>query len=148
MEINVIPKWWLDRLSIRDDFQLHIALFLSSCLALAVVPAVRHIPHICLFRTVLGFPCPGCGITSGLLSLSRLDFNGTFKGNPASILVFVVIAFQLVMRPIAMVQEAYAPKINKASDSLDRLTTLCLVAVWISRLMIGAIHGRHFLSQM
>ena len=36
----------------------------------------------CLFRTVLGVACPGCGMTRALVSLLRLDLAGAFSYHP------------------------------------------------------------------
>ena len=42
----------------------------------------------CPIRLVTGLKCPGCGITTCLLSLIRLDFHAAFHANP---LVFCLL---------------------------------------------------------
>lgn len=37
----------------------------------------------CPFRYLTGFLCPGCGVTTMLVSLSCLDFHGAWQANPA-----------------------------------------------------------------
>jgi len=35
----------------------------------------------CLWKTIFGFHCPGCGLTTALISLIKLDFRGAFESN-------------------------------------------------------------------
>ena len=35
----------------------------------------------CLWKTIFGFHCPGCGFTTALISLMKLDFRGAFESN-------------------------------------------------------------------
>ena len=44
----------------------------------------------CIFRLVTGYLCPGCGITSCLFSILKLDFKSAFNYNP---LVFIYLPF-------------------------------------------------------
>ena len=41
----------------------------------------------CIFRTVTGLKCPGCGVSEMCLSLLRLDFSHAFRANPAIMLL-------------------------------------------------------------
>ena len=41
----------------------------------------------CVFRSFLGIPCPGCGMTRAAIGLLRLDFAGAWCYNP---LIFVM----------------------------------------------------------
>lgn len=41
-----------------------------------------HISGIgCLFRSLLGIYCPGCGLTTAYLAVCSLDFRSAFKAN-------------------------------------------------------------------
>lgn len=42
----------------------------------------------CIFHTITGFYCPGCGVTRMCLALLRLDFKAAFYYNPA---VFILL---------------------------------------------------------
>lgn len=39
-----------------------------------------HIP--CIYKTLFGIPCPGCGMTRAVLSALRLDFKSAFSYHP------------------------------------------------------------------
>ena len=52
----------------------------------------------CVFRDVLGFPCPGCGMSRAFLALLRLDVVAAFRYNPLIFgmpYVFVYLFFDL-----------------------------------------------------
>lgn len=49
---------------------------------LAFVFAMYRLGVRCLFRTVLGFPCPGCGMTRALVSFLHLDFAAAAAYHP------------------------------------------------------------------
>lgn len=49
---------------------------------LAVVAVLLAIGGRCVFRTYLGFPCPGCGMSRAMLSALRLDFAAAFSYHP------------------------------------------------------------------
>jgi hypothetical protein len=53
----------------RDRNFLFCAAF--ACFAVA---AIFRQPAFCLWKRLLGFPCPGCGLTRAFLLLSRLRF--------------------------------------------------------------------------
>ena len=55
-------------------------------LCLAVVALVlllwQQFQLPCVLRSILGFPCPGCGMTRAWLAALRLDFPAAFRWHP------------------------------------------------------------------
>lgn len=45
----------------------------------------------CVFRTLTGFKCPGCGITHMLIAELQLDFAQAYAANPALYLLQPVV---------------------------------------------------------
>jgi len=41
----------------------------------------------CIWRTLFGFSCPGCGLTTAFIYLLRLDFGAAFRSNNLIIIV-------------------------------------------------------------
>lgn len=42
----------------------------------------------CLWKTMFGFECPGCGLTTAFIKLLQLDLAGAYKSN---LLIFIVV---------------------------------------------------------
>ena len=50
----------------------------------------------CLFHSVTGFQCPGCGSTRMLLALMRLDFASAYSYNPFLFVSLPFLAFEFI----------------------------------------------------
>ena len=146
MEINVLPRWLLAKLRISSGAQPHWALFLSSLLALFAPFLLIHIPHICLFRKLLGIPCPGCGILHGMASLLQMHIAAAWVSNPAAFFLAAFLVFQLIARPVALAFEVTRSAIGEISYHGDRVVGAALLLVWINRLIIGGIHAFRHMS--
>ena len=66
-------------------------------LAYFVFTQITHLYIPCLFRTLTGWLCPGCGISHLFVALFRLDFKGAFAENP----------FVFVLLPVALLYGGY-----------------------------------------
>jgi hypothetical protein len=44
----------------------------------------------CIWKTLFGFHCPGCGLTTAFISILELDFKKAFESNW---LIFIIIPF-------------------------------------------------------
>lgn len=42
----------------------------------------------CVWKTIFGFTCPGCGLTTALIKLTGFDIAGAYKANP---LIFMAL---------------------------------------------------------
>jgi hypothetical protein len=62
MEIYCCPEKLLDGFGIGEKNRLHAGFIISSLIVLLLTPILAVIPRACLFRLLLGLPCPGCGI--------------------------------------------------------------------------------------
>ena len=49
----------------------------------------------CVLRSILGFPCPGCGLTRAWLAALRLDFSAAFTWHPMFWCIPVLVLFIL-----------------------------------------------------
>lgn len=64
-----------------------------------VVPWInRALPGTCTFLRVTGIPCPGCGLTRSFISLAHGHLRDAWHFNPAGMLFFAVVAFQIPYR--------------------------------------------------
>lgn len=72
------------------------------------------LPETCTMHARFGIDCPGCGLTRSFIYLAHGRFADAYALNPASLLVFLYVVWQL---PLAVLYAA-AP--------LHRATLLCL----------------------
>ncbi|MCX6361156.1 MAG: DUF2752 domain-containing protein [Armatimonadetes bacterium] len=103
----------------------------------------------CLWRSTFGMACPGCGLTRSVCALMRGSVLDALRWHPLG--PFCVAVLWVVSA--AAVAERVAPAVrSRISDLIDAVlrpaTALGLagvfVAVWISRIMLGASGVRWF----
>ena len=83
---------------------LHDILFgrLTICLSFAALVASFLLPPdgagitVCWFKGCFGLPCPGCGLTRSLTSLSQLEFSKAFAYHPFGFLIYTVFVANLI----------------------------------------------------
>jgi hypothetical protein len=56
------------------------------------------LPELCSFRRMTGMDCAGCGMTRCFISLGHGDLPGAWTYNPAGILLYAIVLFQLPFR--------------------------------------------------
>ncbi len=149
MEIAIIPGPIMDRLTSDGGKRVHLNVLLSSLLALAYAwltgsfaGGAGGVPHICLFRGMLGVPCPGCGVTASLRSALKLDFRAAVRYNPAGLAVLALLLAQVPLRVAALGDGDFGPPAAALSRKMSRQVTRCLLLVWAARLCGGGAGRR------
>jgi hypothetical protein len=56
------------------------------------------LPELCSFRRMTGMDCAGCGMTRCFISLGHGDVPGAWAYNPAGILLYGIVLFQIPFR--------------------------------------------------
>jgi hypothetical protein len=56
------------------------------------------LPELCSFRRMTGMDCAGCGMTRCFISLGHGDVPGAWNYNPAGVLLFGIVVFQIPFR--------------------------------------------------
>jgi hypothetical protein len=135
MEIAFIPQWFLARWCADEERRVNLNYLLSAIVVLTALPFLTYIPHVCLAQTLLHIPCPGCGITRSLLSLSRLNIQLSWRANPAGILLALLIGYQIMARPIALFVPGTSRRIGKTARWFSSASGVALLAVWVERLI-------------
>jgi hypothetical protein len=70
-----------------------------------VLPIVNvSLPGTCTFRRLTNLPCPGCGMTRSFISMGHGRVVDAWKFNPAGIVFFGVVAFQIPYRIFQIVR--------------------------------------------
>ena len=56
------------------------------------------LPELCMTKSMLGIPCPGCGMTRGFISIAHGQWTRAWAFNPASFLMFAFVVGQIPWR--------------------------------------------------
>ena len=138
MEISFIPNFLLNKIQIDDQSKIHLNVFITNLVLLLVffsmngnIVLINSLPHFCLSQSVLNFPCPGCGITSGIISISNFNLQNAIDSNPASILLFAFFFIQLPLRLIALLRKDFSNTIVKISKNISYFVLTGLLVSWV-----------------
>lgn len=73
--------------------------------AQVLVPVLgTPLPELCMMKRMSGWGCPGCGMTRCFISLAHGDVRAALHYNPAGLLLFAVMAFQIPYRLTQLVR--------------------------------------------
>jgi hypothetical protein len=68
-----------------------------------VLPVLeRPLPELCLSRSWLQLPCPGCGLTRCFIALGHGNLSAAWRYNPAGLYLFALCVFQLPYRGVQL----------------------------------------------
>jgi uncharacterized protein DUF2752 len=134
MEIALFPRWIFR--GIEEGRRRHLNYCVSAVVLVIAFPYLRLIPHVCLFRWILGVPCPGCGITTALAALCGFDFRGTVHANIAALPIALLLGFQILVRPFAIWSSSsnVGASIDRCSRFINFCASFSLCVVWITKL--------------
>lgn len=68
--------------------------------AAAVLEILASFNMPCVWKTLFGIPCPGCGMVHAFLSLMRLDFAAAFSYHPMVFAMPLLVLFFLSEGPL------------------------------------------------
>ena len=81
----------------------------------------------CLFHTVTGRLCPGCGVTRMCLALLRWDWAAAWDANPVLLLMLPILTVMGVCMAVRYVREGSAIGSKRESALLWAMTALLIV---------------------
>lgn len=85
----------------------------------------------CMFRKVTGWLCPGCGITTLILALIRLDFRSAFQAN----------SFLFVTGPLLLAELGYCFWKQKRGERLPGWNHAAVVIYGIALCLFGVFRN-------
>jgi len=127
MKANDFPR--------RVTHILLISFGILGAVAVFYILAACGIGIPCLFRTVTGFLCPGCGNSRAAISLLKLDIPAALEYNPLFPLEFFYIAWVYILCCKNYLQGkrfSYQPPF----PVMDILILIAVAAWWILRNII------------
>lgn len=93
-------------------FLIFIKKYYIPILLLIAYALITHFLHICNcpIKLIIGFPCPGCGMTRACISILKLDFISAFNYNPL-VFVFPFIMWIIIFNERPIINKLYNSKI-------------------------------------
>ena len=118
-----------------------LALFLALTLEVrghqrVVIPYVdMPVPTLCTYKRLLGHDCPGCGLTRSFISLGNGQVAAAWSYNPAGLVLFAVVVFQVPYRTIQIWRLSHGKLELRWSRSTWILWSLVVVLIgqWLAR---------------
>lgn len=86
----------------------------------------------CIFRSITGYKCPGCGITDLLLLTLKGDFISAFKCNPMVFIILPLIGIIFIRQNIIYIKYGYF-KMSSIENFLLYLSIIALLTFCIIR---------------
>ena len=105
-----MPPWRAAAQDVAPSVHWALMLTAAAVIALAMLLSVRGesqvalplvggpLPELCGWKRFFGVSCPGCGLTRCFISLAHGDLPAAWHFNPAGILLFAGVAFQVPYR--------------------------------------------------
>lgn len=93
---------------------------------------LEHLPLFCLFKTITGIGCPGCGMTRAFLELAEGNFIAAFHLNPFSVPFFLAIVFSAF--------KISFPVSPKVKSYLFAVTLFLILAWWFWMRLMSSIN--------
>jgi hypothetical protein len=112
------------------------ALLLSLALLTALIfsyflgPAFDDGPVFCLFRQWTGLPCPGCGLTRSVCSISHGDFSAAWAYNPFGFFFYGLALVLIIAIPLYAFSDALRRWLQRNMRWVVRLLWILLIAMY------------------
>lgn len=90
----------------------------------------------CIFRTVTGLKCPGCGISHMCIALLAMDFTSAWLANPVLLTVSPAITYIVIKQIIAWIVFG-EQKMSKIDTIIVNALAVILILWGIVRNMVG-----------
>ena len=114
------------------------AALLATAAAAVLADTLATGPVLCLFRTVTGIPCPGCGLTRAIARLARGDLARAFILHPLAPLLAAEAVGAWGLWALVLAGKVRRPA-ERPLLVLLWLNLAALGAVWVARLLAGTL---------
>jgi len=110
-----------------------------------ILPVEGLFLNVCTFKAVSGFPCPGCGLTRSIISISHLHLLKAFRLNPMGFPIYSVILF---LSAYNFLPKAVRERVDRFLIRHERIWAIAglsavalLIIIWIFRMIV--VRGSH-----
>lgn len=110
------------------------------------IPVAKLIPFWgCAFRTITGWPCPGCGLTRAADHFAHFNLLGALKANPLGTLAAAGFAVAVVWSALHLLFKLPTPDVNLDNKDWDRLRNVAIVLCVLNYAFVIVQHRHPFL---
>ena len=95
------------------------------------------VPETCTFKTVIGYGCPGCGLTRSFISLSHGQLTEAFYFNAVGLPLYLLVIAQIPYRLVQVhrIRQGQSTlQLSQIGKWFAYLLGVLLVVQWILRL--------------
>jgi len=139
MEIAVIPRKLVSKLICDPDNQIHLNILLSSLLLFILATLLVFganvlglLPHVCLAQSLIGIPCPGCGVTRSVLAFLAGDVSRAWSLNPGGPVLCATVAVQVPLRSMALCGLCGTRTARLTSRAMTTFVLVILFVNWLN----------------
>jgi hypothetical protein len=102
-----------------------------------VALAGLRLPHTCVWRSTIGLPCAGCGLTRSFVALAHGEWSRAFAFHPLGPILFALIWAQVPYRALHMWQAYHGRPLWRPRCLLwiPLAFAVALLAIWLWRLV-------------
>ena len=121
------------------------AVGIAGLLVARYIPVARLIPFWgCAFRTVTGWPCPGCGLTRVADRFAHFHFWGAFLANPLGMFGAAVLVICAVWSFLHLVFKVPVPNVTLSDRDWRWVRNVGLTAAALNYLFVIGQHRHWF----
>jgi hypothetical protein len=88
----------------------------SPCVQIGNIP----LPGICMFRSVTGIPCPGCGLLRSMVSAMHGDVAKSLEYHRLGLITLVYVALQFLFRLAVLLFPMLGIRFSRFDSLLNR----------------------------
>ncbi|QDU28194.1 hypothetical protein ETAA8_32940 [Anatilimnocola aggregata] len=136
----------------RFDGAIHLWLLAGSVLVIVLAATMKvhevhevrlpgtwfSLPELCYFRRATGLDCPGCGLTRSFISLAHGQLLAAWHFNPAGVLLFPVVLFQIPYRlaQLLRVGRGHRPwNLTTVAQGVFIALFVVLIVQWVAKFL-------------
>ena len=113
-------------------------LFIAMILLVFGILVVFIFDVNCVFKSITGLPCPGCGLTRGFRSLFSGHIIDAFNYNVLTIPIFLFLLVLAILLVIDFVfKKKYTERLLKKLSNYYMLIIAIVIISWIINIMRG-----------
>ena len=119
---------------------------LVGLLVARFIPVAKLIPFWgCAFRTLTGWPCPGCGLTRAADRFAHLNILGALQANPLGTCAAAAFAVAVIWSALHLLFKVPTPDVELSNKDWDRLRNAAIVLFILNYAFVIVQHRHLFL---